>query len=271
MADFIVGDIQGCYSGLRRLLDKVKFDPQCDKLWGVGDLIARGPDSLKTLSFLYDLGVAFDTVLGNHDLHFLAIYAGLKTPKRNDNLSPLLRSDRVDELAHWLRTKPLALRLNKHSLISHAGLYPKWSFKKAVKLSEEVSTVLRSEQWLDFLSQMYGNQPDRWDPALQGIERLRFITNAFTRMRYIKDADRLEFETKTAPTKNNTSIVPWFNVPNVKMKPKRQVIFGHWATLMGQTESTQYIALDTGYVWGNAMTLLNLQSGKKTQVQNKGS
>jgi bis(5'-nucleosyl)-tetraphosphatase (symmetrical) len=271
MATYIVGDIQGCYDGLRRLLDKVKFDPKVDKLWGVGDLVARGPSSHKTLKFLHALGPAFDTVLGNHDLHFLAIYAGVREAKRSDYLGPLLRSDRVDELAHWLRSKPLAVKLDKYTLLSHAGLYPCWSCKQAIKFSTEVATVLQGQDWHAFISAMYGNEPERWDDSLQDMQRLRFITNAFTRMRYIKQPDRLEFATKTAPLKSDTSILPWFKVVNPKLKAKKRVIFGHWATLMGQTHSSQFIALDTGYVWGNAMTLFNLDSAKRIQVQNKGS
>ncbi|MDO6712632.1 symmetrical bis(5'-nucleosyl)-tetraphosphatase [Aliiglaciecola sp. 2_MG-2023] len=268
MSNYVVGDIQGCYSGLRQLLDKVKFDPANDKLWAVGDLVARGPDSLDTLMFLNSLGEAFDTVLGNHDLHFLAILGQLKVAKRSDFLGPLLRSDKAQELANWLRTKPLALRINKETLISHAGLYPEWSFKKAVELSDEVSAVLAGPDYLHMLASMYGAEPNRWNEQLLGMDRLRFIINAFTRMRYLKKLNTLEFETKCAPNKFNTSLKPWFAVNNQKLKKSQRVIFGHWATLMGQTQSKQFIGLDTGFVWGNTMTLYCLESEQRISVQN---
>ncbi|TRY30594.1 symmetrical bis(5'-nucleosyl)-tetraphosphatase [Aliiglaciecola sp. M165] len=270
MAQYVVGDIQGCYEGLRRLLDKVEFDRKYDKLWAVGDLVARGPDSLKTLVFLHGLGNAFDTVLGNHDLHFVAIQAGIKPAKRSDLLAPLLKSKKSDELAAWLRSKPLAHRLDKDTLISHAGLYPQWSLKKAVKLSQEVQQQLVGENWLALISAMYGNSPREWDKTLQGFDRYRFIINAFTRMRFIHNQTTLEFETKSAPSAGSGALRPWFNVANTKLKKQQTVIFGHWATLMGQTLSSKFIGLDTGYVWGNSMTLFDLENRKKISIRNKG-
>lgn len=269
MANYVVGDIQGCYSGLRQLLDKIKFDPSHDKLWAVGDLVARGPDSLDTLTFLHSLGDAFETVLGNHDLHFLAILGHIKEAKKSDFLGPLLRSDNAMELATWLRTKPLAVRINKHTLLSHAGLYPQWSFKKAVKLSEEVSEVLRGPNYTMLLASMYGSEPTSWNGELEGMSRLRFIINAFTRMRYLKNQRVLEFETKSAPNKYNTSLQPWFSINNVKLKKSQRVIFGHWATLLGKTHSDQFIGLDTGYVWGNTLTAYCLETHQRNSVQNK--
>lgn len=271
MANYIVGDIQGCYSGLRRLLDKADFDPKYDKLWAAGDLVARGPESLETLLYLKSLGPSFETVLGNHDLHFLAIYSGLKAAKRSDKLHALLSYKKVDKLADWLRTKPLAIRIDKQTLLSHAGLYPQWSLKQAVKLSGEVSQVLTSKNWQSFITQMYGSLPNSWHEELQGYDRLRFITNAFTRMRYIKSNHILEFATKSAPNEYNKDIQPWFKINNPKLKPKKRILFGHWATLMGQTQSKQFIGLDTGYVWGNTMTLYCLEMNKRIEVQNKGS
>ncbi|GAB2701943.1 symmetrical bis(5'-nucleosyl)-tetraphosphatase [Aliiglaciecola aliphaticivorans] len=269
MSNYVVGDIQGCYSGLRQLLDKIQFDPNHDKLWAVGDLVARGPDSLNTLLFLKSLGGAFETVLGNHDLHFLAILGQLKKAKRSDFLGPLLQSEHAEELANWLRKKPLALRINKDTLLSHAGLYPQWSFKQAIELSDEVSTILAGPDYLSLLASMYGAKPDRWDEQLKHTQRLRFIINAFTRMRYLKKSAILEFETKCSPTKQNSSLKPWFEVPNENINKNQRIIFGHWATLMGQTQSNQYIALDTGYVWGNTMTLYCIENEQKFSVQNE--
>lgn len=271
MANYIVGDIQGCYSGLRQLLDKANFNPRKDKLWAAGDLIARGNESLETLLFLKSLGSSFETVLGNHDLHFLAIYSGFKEAKRSDKLDALLEYKKVDKLVNWIRTKPLAIRLDKHTLLSHAGLYPHWSVKQALKLSDEVAKVLVSETWQSFVSNMYGSLPNSWNDDLQGYDRLRFITNAFTRMRYIKSDHMLEFATKAAPDMGHKDIQPWFKVDNPKLKSKKRILFGHWATLMGQTQSEQFIGLDTGYVWGNTMTLYCLETQKRIQVPNKGS
>lgn len=263
MATYIVGDIQGCYTGLRKLLDKVSFDPAEDNLIAVGDLIARGPQSLKTLIFLHSLGEQFSTVLGNHDLHFLAIYSGLKQAKKSDLLEPLLSSDRVDELANWLRKKPLAMRLNKHTLVCHAGLYPMWSFKQAVAFSDEISELLQSLEWQAMLANMYGSEPRIWQDSLTGLNRARFIINAFTRMRYLTANLALEFDTKSSPRYADKNLKPWFTLPNPNLKKKHRVIFGHWATLMGQTHSSRFIGLDTGYVWGNSLTFLHLEKDKK--------
>lgn len=267
MANYVVGDIQGCYAGLLKLLKKAKFDPQKDKLWAVGDLIARGPDSLQTLLFLRSLGDAFDCVLGNHDLHFLAIYSGLKHSKKGDLLDALINSDEVDSLVQWLRFKPLALRINKHNLICHAGLYPNWSFKQAIKLSAEVCTELQGPNWQAMLQAMYGNEPRQWEDSLVGHERLRFIINAFTRMRFITGNRALEFDTKTSPKYASKSLRPWFSIENQALKKKHKVIFGHWATLMGNTQSKAFVGLDTGYVWGNQMTLYCIESEKKIQIE----
>ncbi|MFA3792981.1 symmetrical bis(5'-nucleosyl)-tetraphosphatase [Aliiglaciecola sp. SL4] len=268
MSNYVVGDIQGCYAGLRQLLDKVQFDPSRDKLWAVGDLVARGPDSLDTLLFLKSLGSAFETVLGNHDLHFLAIFGKLKKAKRSDFLEPLIQSPHAEELANWLRSKPLALRINKDTLLSHAGLYPHWSFEKALGLSDEVSTILAGPKHLSLLSSMYGSKPDRWEEELKDTDRLRFIINAFTRMRYLKKSSILEFETKCAPNKLNSNLNPWFTIKNDNINKHQRIVFGHWATLMGKTHSNQYVALDTGYVWGHTMTLYCIESESRISVQN---
>lgn len=265
MANYIVGDIQGCLAGLLPLLEKVNFDRKVDKLWAVGDLVARGPESLETLLFLRDLEGAFDCVLGNHDLHFLAIHAGLKAAKKSDLLEPLLTSKEVDGLAKWLRRKPLAVRPDKDTLISHAGLYPQWSFKKAIKLSDEVSEVLNGKGYKTLLSCMYGSEPRKWSNELAGYARLRFIINAFTRMRFITQQTSLEFDTKISPKIAAKNLKPWFEITNPKLKKQQTVVFGHWATLMGKTNSTQFIGLDTGYVWGNHMSLYHLES-KETVI-----
>ena len=266
MADYIVGDIQGCFKGLQALLKSVQFNPAEDKLYAVGDVIGRGPDSLATLEYLYALGDSFDTVLGNHDLHLLAIFCGIRKAKASDKLDELLASPHIERYIQWLRHKPLAMQPDENTLLCHAGLYPQWSIAQALALSQECSDMLRSEQWQNALASMYGNQPDSWSAQLSGEARWRFIVNAFTRMRYMHDSHRLDFVCKDAPAQAPASLSPWFAVNNPHLQPQQQVVFGHWATLAGQTNQPQYIALDTGYVWGLRMTMWHLQSRNKFSI-----
>lgn len=269
MANYVVGDIQGCFSGLQRVLAEASFNPSTDTLWSVGDLIARGEDSLGVLRYLYELGDSFQTVLGNHDLHFLAIQQGVKPPKKSDKLAPLLADSKVSVYSDWLRSKPLAMLINEQVLIAHAGLYPKWSFEDAVRLSNEVSSLLGAPDWRDLLVNMYGSEPHKWKPSLSGIKRHRFIINAFTRMRFLTARQELEFATKTAPMllPSSSGLSPWFSFDNQALDSEQCVIFGHWAALMGQTDNPRFIGLDTGYVWGNTMTLYHLEKKEKVSVE----
>jgi len=267
---YVIGDIQGCYEGLRRILDKVKFNPDSDTLLAVGDLVARGEDSLSTLRFLKSLGNRFSSVLGNHDLHLLSVINGLRKAKKSDNLSPLLKANDLQELTDWLRQFPLVKQIAPNTIMVHAGLYPQWSIDEAVNLSDEVSKVLRANNYAEFLSDMYGNEPNRWDNDLQGKKRLRFVVNACTRMRFIENNNALDFEHKSHPgavaNSINSSLQPWFNVDNPKLDKNERVVFGHWAALSGQTQNRQFIGLDTGYVWGQSMTMLNLNSNELIQI-----
>jgi len=260
MKNYVVGDIQGCYKGLRKLLKSAGFDPNKDKLWAVGDLVARGPQSLETLQFLRDLGSPhFDTVLGNHDLHLIAMAHGISTPKPADKLEPLMKHKSFSELVEWLCTKKLALKPAKRHFISHAGLYPMWSTKKALRLADEVSDALTGPNQAKFLKNMYGNSPNVWSDSLEDCERLRFVVNAFTRMRFLNDK-ALDFKTKCHPDAAPKELTPWYLAPNPKLKKKKVILFGHWASLMGETNKPQVIALDTGYVWGKRMTLYCIES-----------
>ena len=267
MTTYIVGDIQGCFDGLQALLKKVEFSPINDHLIAVGDLIGRGPQPLETLDYLYSLGENFDTVLGNHDLNLLAIYAGIRKAKLDDNLDVLLASSKLRTHINWLRGKPLALMADQDTLVTHAGLYPQWSVKKALKVSLEVSEQLMSKDWKAFLANMYGNAPLTWKKSLQGAERFRFIVNAMTRMRFIKNHDELDFSCKTSPDLAPEELTPWFNVTNQKLKTNQKVVFGHWASLNGNTKLQQFHALDTGYVWGQNMTIQRLPSGKIFSIE----
>lgn len=267
---YVIGDIQGCYDGLRRVLDKVEFDETNDKLFAVGDLVARGEDSLSTLRFLKSLGSQFSSVLGNHDLHLLAVVNGIRKAKKSDKLEPLLNAADLTELVDWLRQFPLAAKLDEQSIMVHAGLYPQWSIDECVSLSDEVSNILKSDDYATFLSKMYGNTPDKWSDKLEDDERLRFIVNACTRMRFVHTDGTLDFDNKSHPSTvsntANSTLKPWFEVENTKLTTSQRVIFGHWAALSGHTNNSQFVGLDTGYVWGQSMTLLNLDTSALISV-----
>jgi bis(5'-nucleosyl)-tetraphosphatase (symmetrical) len=267
VSTYIVGDIQGCFDGLQRLLTKVDFTPTNDRLIAVGDLIGRGSQALETLNYLHSLEGSFDTVLGNHDLHLLAIYAGIRKAKPGDNLNDLLASTNIQSHINWLRAKPLALMADKNTLVTHAGLYPEWSIKKALKASQEVSEQLQAKDWKKFLAHMYGNQPSVWDISLLGPQRLRFIVNAMTRMRFIENKVKLDLNCKTSPDLAPANLIPWFKVHNKKLKLNEKIVFGHWASLNGNTHLRQFCGLDTGYIWGQSMTMLNLSTDKLYAVK----
>ncbi len=259
MAIYAIGDVQGCHVELQQLLDKLKFDATEDRLWFCGDLVNRGPASLESLRFIKSLGDAAISVLGNHDLHLLAVSTGAQSMKRKDTLQQVLDAPDAGELLNWLRMQPL-IHYSKplQTALLHAGLPPQWSVKKARKYAREVETVLRGPDHDAFFRQMYGNQPDLWDKSLSGIERLRFITNAFTRIRYVDTNGRLEFENKMKPNGGTASLRPWFRIPKRRSANKR-IIFGHWSTL-GFINENNVIGLDTGCVWGGQLTAYRLDT-----------
>ncbi|WP_395341303.1 symmetrical bis(5'-nucleosyl)-tetraphosphatase [Ningiella sp. W23] len=272
MKNYVVGDIQGCYRALKKALKQVKFNPKHDKLWAVGDLVARGPDSLETLQFCRDLGEQFETVLGNHDLHLIAIAHGIRSVKPQDKLESLIQHKHFDALIDWLMQKPLAIKPAKKTLISHAGLYPSWSIKTALKLSNEVQAKLQGKQPEAFLRQMYGNSPTKWDDTLMGYERLRFVVNAFTRMRYLSQDMDLDFAIKCHPNDAPKRVKPWFDMPNTALNEKHLILFGHWASLMGEipphiANHARIRALDTGFVWGNSLSLYCIETQETFQLQ----
>ncbi|WP_026377519.1 symmetrical bis(5'-nucleosyl)-tetraphosphatase [Aestuariibacter salexigens] len=266
MANLIIGDIQGCADGLFAVLEKAGFNPAVDKLWCVGDLVARGADSLLTLQYLYDLGDRFHTVLGNHDLHFLAVANGIKQAKASDKLGPLLRDKQLKRYVEWLRHMPLATMCTPSILLTHAGLYPKWSVEKAISLSGEIEQKLQGSSWKDLLRMMYGSEPTRWKDSLTDIKRARFIINAMTRMRFVDMEGNLNLSLKSSPAAAPAHLQPWFRIDNPQLQPDQRVIFGHWAALQGQTDSQQFIGLDTGYVWGNQMTVYIVEENRLVQA-----
>jgi bis(5'-nucleosyl)-tetraphosphatase (symmetrical) len=255
MAIYAIGDIQGCYSALRRLLDQCRFDPARDRLWLVGDLVNRGPQSLAVLRFVKSLGARAITVLGNHDLHLLVVAAGHVKPHRGDTLAAILRAPDRDELLDWLRHCKMMHAGAGYAMV-HAGLLPQWTIATALKLAREVEAALQNDDHDEFLRQMYGNQPDRWRDDLTGIDRLRVITNVMTRLRICTVDGRMEFAHKGKPVNLPRGFMPWYSVPRRRNRGT-PVIFGHWAALGLYTESNVF-ALDTGCVWGRALSALRL-------------
>lgn len=268
MTVYAVGDLQGCLQPLQCLLKEVAFDPAKDRLWLVGDLVNRGPQSLETLRFLYAMRASLTCVLGNHDLHLLAVAHNRERLKKGDTLQEILDAPDRDDLLNWLRQqKLLHYDAERDTLLVHAGIPPQWTLSKALKRAAEVEDALRDDTRLPlFLDGMYGNQPNRWDKDLQGIARLRVITNYLTRMRFCSADGSLDLKSKEGVDSAPAGFAPWFSYENRKTR-SHKIIFGHWAALEGRCTQPNLFALDSGCVWGGAMTLLNLDSGAKHLCQ----
>ena len=264
MVDYVVGDIQGCYDELQLLLEKVDFNARSDRLLAVGDLVNRGEQSPQVLRFCRSLGDSFATVLGNHDLHLIAIARGHAKTSRKDTLSELLKAADCQELTDWLRQQPLAMRVGEHLLV-HAGVPPFWGRSKTLRLASEVSSTLSSNQCDSYLAAMYGNYPVIWSEKLRGVKRLRVITNYLTRMRFITKQGALQLSAKGAPATPPPGTIPWYTAPRRKMAEK-SIVFGHWAALEGRYCGPKLHPLDTGCAWGKQLTLLNLETLERSSV-----
>ncbi|KAF3977249.1 MAG: symmetrical bis(5'-nucleosyl)-tetraphosphatase [Methylococcales symbiont of Iophon sp. n. MRB-2018] len=260
MAIYAIGDIQGCYDDLLRLLEHIKFDDQVDQLWFAGDLVNRGPKSLETLRFVKSLHNAAITVLGNHDLHLIATSFEQRKPRKKDTLSPVLQADDSDELLYWLRHQPL-FHYNDDFCLLHAGLPPQWDFATTKKMALTAEAVLQGDKHLKFFRVMYGNKPHKWTAYIKGMDKIRFIVNCFTRMRYCKSNGYLDFKHNNAPGTQPSHLMPWFTVPKRKSS-KMKIIFGHWSTL-GYYQGHNCFAIDTGCLWGGQLTAIKL--GEKVQ------
>ena len=262
MATYAIGDVQGCYDPLRRLLDSFRFDPDQDTLWFVGDLVNRGPQSLETLRFVRSLGNRAVSVLGNHDLALLVIAAGYSKPHRGDTVDAILAAPDRDELLDWLRHQNMLHAGNGYAMV-HAGLLPQWSIEHALALAREVEAVLRGPDYAALLRHLYGNKPDRWNESLTGYDRLRVIVNAMTRLRLCDADGRMEFSHKTGLEGAPAGFLPWFEVPG-RASADTPVVFGHWAAL-GLVLQSNVTAIDTGCVWGRALTALRLDDRRLFQ------
>ena len=263
MSLYAIGDVQGCFSALERLLAQVAFDPAHDELLFVGDLVNRGPQSLQVLRFVRDLGSRAQMVLGNHDLHLLTVAEGFSRLRDDDTLGPILAAPDRTELLDWLRAQPLAL-MREGWLTVHAGLLPQWSVPQALALADEVQTALRAEDYRVFLAKLYGSRPTRWDDRLQGFDRLRVIVNAMTRMRFCSASGEMEFATKGESRSAPHGFMPWFDVPG-RNSATTPIVCGHWSAL-GHHRGATLAAIDTGCVWGGALTALRLADRAVFQV-----
>jgi bis(5'-nucleosyl)-tetraphosphatase (symmetrical) len=264
MARWAIGDVQGCAIELRELLDRIGFKLDRDQLWFVGDLVNRGPASLEVLRLVRSLGDNACCVLGNHDLHLLAVALVQAKVRKTDTLEEILRAPDRDALIEWLLQRPLAHFARQYGdLLLHAGVVPQWSLEDTLELAAEVERSLRADP-RELLSQMYGDQPDRWQPSLKGIERLRFAVNVFTRLRFCAPDGRIDFGLKGKPDSALPPWIPWFKAP-LRASRGVRIVFGHWSAL-GFYRADDLVALDTGCVWGGALTALDLDSAQAPPV-----
>ena len=268
MSTYVIGDVHGCLKQLDRLLAIIERETPDAQLFFTGDIINRGPDSLGVLRRIMAMGDRAQMVLGNHDLHLLGIAAGIRKMKSGDTVKPVFEAPDCGELLDWFRTRPMACPVGKKGILVHAGLLPQWTRKKALALAAELEAVLRSDRWQSLMADMYGNKPARWDDGLKGMDRLRCIINSFTRLRFCSADGVMEFDAKLGPETAPEGYMPWFEVPD-RQSEDSLVIFGHWSTL-GLVNRPNLLALDTGCLWGGALTAVRLDDRAVFQVSSSG-
>jgi bis(5'-nucleosyl)-tetraphosphatase (symmetrical) len=266
MSTYAIGDIQGCFDALQALLRTIQFDEKTDTLWCTGDLVNRGPQSLAVLRFFKGLGDRHQVVLGNHDLHFIGVAYQVRATHAGDTLQDLLAAPDREVLLDWLCTRPLLVHdAALGYTMTHAGLAPQWSLRDAGRIAKEVETLLQGKSRALLLKEVFGNVPDYWDESLAGMDRLRSAINFFTRMRFCYPDGRLNFTYKGALASKPADIIPWFDV-KPRLNADLNLIFGHWAALNGQADKPHLFPLDTGCVWGNCLTAMRLEDGKRFSV-----
>lgn len=267
MVDYAIGDVQGCYDALQRLLECIDFNENQDKLWFVGDLVNRGPESLAVLRFIRQLPIKPHVTLGNHDLHLLSHLFSLSARhNQDDTLHEIFEAPDRDELGHWLRCQSILVHDERLNVVMcHAGIAPQFSLSQAKLCAAELETVLSGDNYQEFLSGMYGDQPNEWCDSLAGIARLRFICNAFTRMRFCDVSGRLILTEKGPIETADPSLFPWFIVPN-RHDIQADIVFGHWASLEGKCGIPHIHAIDTGCLWGGSLTALRLHDKRRFGV-----
>ena len=258
MSRYAIGDIQGCYTELRELLARVNFSTDRDQVWFVGDLVNRGPQSLEVLRFVRSLGDNAITVLGNHDLHLLAIACGTQNRRKHDTLDAIFTAHDRDEILGWLISRPLA-HYERGDLMVHAGVVPQWTVSTTLQLASEVEMALRTDPRALF-DNMYGDEPRRWSDTLTGMERLRFAINVLTRLRVCTNDGEVDLKVKGKPPKGRSHLLPWFDVES-RWTSSVRIVFGHWSAL-GLTIRRDVVGLDSGCVWGGALTAFNLDTNQ---------
>jgi bis(5'-nucleosyl)-tetraphosphatase (symmetrical) len=262
--EYLIGDVQGCCDALDELLAKIAFSPSRDRIHVLGDLVNRGPKSLQTLKRLRELGDAAQCLLGNHDLNLLAVAHGIRKPHRGDTIQEILDAPDREHWLDWLRQRPMAASAHGWLLV-HAGVVPQWDAAQTLLLGAEVEQVLRGPDAGEFFQVMYGDEPARWDAALAGPARLRFIVNTLTRIRFVTADGTLDLHTKDGPGAAPDGMLPWFDVPG-RATAGTPVAFGHWATL-GLMQRPDLLGLDTGCVWGRQLTAVRIDGGRREVVQ----
>lgn len=266
MTTYVVGDVQGCYDSLILLLKRIEFNPENDHIIFAGDIINRGPKSLKTIRFIKSLGDSASLVLGNHDLHLISVFYKIRSASSKDTVNKLLNAKDAENLVNWLRQQPLAIyRKDLDLFVSHAGLYPNWSIKQGLKRAKKFSVQLKSDNFLKLLKRMYGNSPLDYHYHLSKYAKLRFTVNSFTRMRYCQHDATLNFSEKHSPNAAKRGLQPWFKLEN-KRNTSTRFVFGHWSSL-GFYNLDNIICLDTGCVWGNKLTAYNVDKDKFISVK----
>lgn len=261
MAHYAIGDLQGCYDELNALLAQLDFNHGRDTLWLVGDLVNRGPKSLEVIDFVMQHQESVQVVLGNHDLHLLAILYGFGKQKKNDTLASIINHKKVNKIRNWLRHQPL-MRQNDTHVLTHAGLLPEWNITQAQALADEVSETLCCKKHVKrYFEHMYGNTPNKWNRKLKGMNRLRFITNVFTRMRVLNANGCLDFDYKGTRAHIPADLHAWF-CDDARQNQDKTIVFGHWSAL-GFVQENNVLALDTGALWGGELTAVNLDNNER--------
>jgi len=264
MATYAIGDLQGCFEPLERLLSRISFDRARDRLWFVGDLVNRGPQSLDCLRFVKGLADTAVAVLGNHDLHLLCVAEGVEPARRRDTFADVLGAPDREALLEWLRMRPL-MHVEGRFAVVHAGLLPEWSVDEASALAGEAEAALRAPDHREFLDRLYGDEPARWSDTLRGMDRLRVIVNAMTRLRVCEPNGAMALSFKGEPGESSGGRIPWFDMP-ARRSRDRTVVFGHWSAL-GLAMRSDVLGLDSGCVWGRALSAVRLEDRALFQVE----
>lgn len=268
MAHYVIGDVQGCYDPLRRLLDKIQFDPASDHAWFTGDLVNRGPQSANVLRLVAGLGVGAESVLGNHDLHLLAVAANSASVLSSDTFQDVLSADDRDQLLNWLRHRPLLCHdpKSKWTLV-HAGLLPQWDLAQAMKCAKEAELYITGRESTELFAHMYGDEPSEWNDGLTGWDRVRLIVNVFTRLRFCYPNGRANYRHKGPPGTQPAPLVPWFQVPGRRTGSDR-IVCGHWA-MLGRYDNEGVVCVDTGCAWGRELTAVRLDADPRQFISVK--